>query len=100
MNGFNKKISKSGAITLPAVLRREYGLVDGEKFKIIVDGEDGTILLQRTQGQCLFCSSDKQLIVYIGRFVCKACVENMDNEVSGRLMAELQATSHEGQVEE
>ncbi|ALA68820.1 AbrB family transcriptional regulator [Geobacillus stearothermophilus 10] len=87
MKAFNKRISKSGSITLPASLRREYGLAEGEKFKILVDSEDGTILLQRTNGQCLFCESDQQLIVYMGRFVCAKCVENMDADVSERKSA-------------
>lgn len=82
MKEFNKKISKSGAITLPAALRRDYGLTDGERFKIVVDGEDGSILLQRTEGSCLFCGCDKELIVYMGRFVCADCIGNMDAEVS------------------
>lgn len=87
MKDFNKKISKSGSITLPAALRREYGLTDGERFKIVVDGEDGTILLQRTEGSCLFCRSDKELIVYHGRFVCASCTENMEAQVSDARLA-------------
>lgn len=87
MKSFNKKINKTGAITLPSALRREFGLTGGEKFKIEVCAEDGTILLQRTNGQCLFCDSDKQLIVYMGRFVCAKCVENMDVDVSERKFA-------------
>lgn len=82
MKGFNKKISKSGSITLPAALRREYGLTDGERFKIVVDSEDGTILLQRTEGSCLFCQSGNELIVFHGRFVCGSCVEAMDAQIS------------------
>lgn len=87
MKDFNKKISKSGSITLPAALRREYGLTDGERFKIMVDNEDGTILLQRTEGSCLFCQSGKELIVFSGRFVCASCVELMDGQVSDARMA-------------
>lgn len=75
---FNKKMSKSGSITLPATLRREYGLAEDERFSIVVDGEDGTIILQRTQGQCLFCKSEDQLITYHGRFVCSSCANNIE----------------------
>lgn len=87
MKEFNKKVSKSGSVTLPAALRREYGLAGGERFKIIVDSEDGTILLQRTEGSCLFCQSGKELIVYYGRFVCATCTENMDAQASEARMA-------------
>lgn len=81
---FNKKLSKGGSITLPSALRREYGLAGGEKFKIFVDTEDGSILLQRIQGQCMFCGSDKRMIVFYGRFICSACVELMGSDVADR----------------
>lgn len=87
MKEFQKKISKSGSITLPSALRREYGLAEGERFKIVVDSEDGTILLQRTNGQCMFCRSENKLIVYMGRFVCSECVGNMDAQASDAAMA-------------
>lgn len=91
MKEFNKKISKSGSITLPAALRRDYGLTDGERFKIVVDGEDGSILLQRTEGSCLFCGSGNELIVFNGRFVCATCIEHMDGQVAdARLPGALQ----------
>jgi transcriptional pleiotropic regulator of transition state genes len=81
MKDFNKKISKSGAITLPAAMRREYGLTDSERFKIVVNEGDGTILLQRTQGSCLFDGSEQNLIVFGGRFICAACVDRMSAAV-------------------
>ncbi|BFH11380.1 AbrB/MazE/SpoVT family DNA-binding domain-containing protein [Paenibacillus melissococcoides] len=87
MQSYNKKLSKSGSVTLPAVIRREYGLSGGEKFNIIVDSEDGTILLQRTQGSCLFCRSDKELVVYSGRFVCSQCIQNLEANVTERRAA-------------
>lgn len=76
MKGFNKKISKTGAVTIPAALRREYGLADGERFNIAVE-DDGSIRLQRTKGSCLFDGSEQDLILFDGRFVCASCVERM-----------------------
>lgn len=81
MKDFNKKISKTGSVTIPAALRREYGLTNGDRFKIAVDEKDGTIILQRTQGSCLFCGADQRLIVFGGRFVCDGCVEKMSAAV-------------------
>ncbi|BFH11111.1 hypothetical protein J6TS7_21650 [Paenibacillus dendritiformis] len=82
MKSYNKKLNKSGSLTLPAVIRREYGLSDGEKFNIVVNGQDGTIMLQRTQGSCMFCHNDQQLIVFHGRFICAPCVQHMDATVT------------------
>lgn len=78
---FNKKLNKSGSVTLPSALRREYGLDEGEKFRISVDDKDGSIRLQRIQGQCMFCGSDDRLIIFIGRNVCSVCVADMQDQV-------------------
>ena len=77
MQSFNKKLNKSGGVTLPAAIRREFGLGDGEKFSISVDSYDGAIVLRRTQGHCLFCNSEQNLITYQGRYVCTRCIKSM-----------------------
>lgn len=79
---FNKKLSKSGSITLPSALRREYGLLDGEKFSISVNNETGAILLERIQGECMFCGSEDSLIVFEGRSICAECVQAMSHSVA------------------
>lgn len=102
MKEFNKKISKGGSITLPAALRRDYGLSGGEKFRIQVIGEDGAILLERIQGECMFCKSDKEMIVFEGRFICSACVEAMADDVADRRLAHAfvgQVAAQEGSAE-
>jgi len=79
MKNFHKKLSKSGSVTLPSALRRDYGLTDGEKFAVSVD-DQGTIQLRRIAAQCLFCGSDELMIVHGGRHVCVSCVDTMAAE--------------------
>lgn len=79
---FDKKMNRSGGVTLPSALRREYGLAPGEKFKISVN-QDGSILLKRTEGNCLFCGDDRHLIKFQARFVCVQCVRDMVQMVGG-----------------
>lgn len=74
---FDKKINKAGAVTLPAALRRAIGIDSGEKFSINLQ-ENGDIILKRTQGSCLFCESEKDLIAYKGRLICKSCINEME----------------------
>lgn len=76
---FNKKMSKSGSVTIPAALRRELGIDQGEKFSISVN-ENGSLTLNRTQGSCIFCKSEGNLITYRGRYVCKSCGEKLNSE--------------------
>lgn len=71
---FNKKVGRSGGVTLPAALRRELGLQPGEKLNVRVD-VTGQIVLKRTVGACVFCQADEHLKPYAGRYICDACQE-------------------------
>lgn len=74
---YTKKINKAGSLTLPAAMRRELGIDQGARFKII-QKDEGSIELKRIQGQCIFCKNDNNLIVYMGRFVCENCLNEMN----------------------
>jgi transcriptional pleiotropic regulator of transition state genes len=76
---YNKKLSKAGSLTLPAAMRRELGIGQGERFKVVTD-DDGSIKLTRTQGSCIFCQSDNNLIVHAGRFVCADCLGKLEQK--------------------
>lgn len=73
---YNKKISRSGAITLPAALRREYGIEPGEQVNISVD-EFGKLVVKRVTGCCMLCRNDQDLKVYNGRFICAECINKL-----------------------
>lgn len=77
---YNKKLSKAGSLTLPAAMRRELGMDQGERFKITAKN-DGSIELKRIQGECIFCRADSNLLVHAGRFVCEDCLRKM-NEIN------------------
>lgn len=70
----NKKIGRSGGVSIPAALRREYGIEPGEKVNIDVDGQ-GVIRIKRIEGACVFCRGDAELKLYSGRYVCSACLQ-------------------------
>lgn len=74
---FSKKISKSGSITLPAAMRRELGIDKGQRFKISLNGF-GSIVLKRVQGECIFCKTDNNLLMYAGRYICNDCLLKMN----------------------
>lgn len=68
----NKKITRAGGVSLPAPLRREYGIEPGEKVNVSVNAA-GVIELKRIEGSCLFCHSDEELKLYEGRHICHKC---------------------------
>lgn len=71
-----KKINKSGSITIPSHLRRQLGIESGENMKIELVN-NGQILLTRIIGSCIFCSSNENLVKVKDKYVCKACMDNI-----------------------
>lgn len=74
---FNKKLNKHGAVSLPAALRRDFGIEPGTKFNISVNPANGSVILKQIEGACLFCGSDQGLTVYQGRHICKECASRI-----------------------
>ena len=72
-----KKISKVGSITIPSHIRRQFGINESEKFKIEVVN-NGEILLTRIVGSCIMCESNDELIEYKGKYICKECLNNIN----------------------
>ena len=77
-----KKVSRAGSVTIPAHMRRDLGIEAGEAVDISYTNK-GEIILSRSRGYCLFCKSDRELILHDGRFVCKTCIERMKEEAAG-----------------
>lgn len=69
---FNKKMTRAGGISVPAALRRDYGMEAGDKFNVSVNDE-GSIVMKRTEGNCIFCGSSDNVKMYQGRYLCRKC---------------------------
>lgn len=78
-----KKISKSGGITIPAHLRRELGIVAGEKVELKVD-ENGNLGVERIEGSCLLCRTHDSLLKIDGIYICIKCAEKVQQALSER----------------
>lgn len=74
-----KKVSKSGSITIPSHIRREFGIESGEKVKIDTNN-DGDLILKRVVGSCVLCGSNENLIKVNDKYICKACIEKINKE--------------------
>lgn len=76
----HKVISKSGGITIPAAIRREYNnFLGGEAVDIQV--EDGKLVIAPHAPRCVFCDSIEGVVKYSKKYVCRACVNRMAKEV-------------------
>ena len=75
-----RRIGKSGGVTIPSALRRSLGIVDREKVDLQVK-EDGSILLRRIEGACVFCGAVEEVAAYRGRFVCRDCAKELGGQI-------------------
>lgn len=72
-----KKISKSGSITIPSHIRREFGIEHGEKVKIDTN-KDGDLILKRIVGSCIMCGENEKLIKVNDKYICKSCIDKIN----------------------
>ena len=75
-----KKISKSGTITVPAHIRRELGIEQGERFEIERSGKD--LSLRRIEGRCIVCRSSEDLLQVQDVYVCRLCATIINDTAS------------------
>ncbi|MGL5438812.1 MAG: AbrB/MazE/SpoVT family DNA-binding domain-containing protein [Filifactoraceae bacterium] len=76
MERIERKISKSGTITVPSNLRRQLGIEAREKIELSVT-DDGKIIVERTIGHCIFCGSDQELSKMKKHYICKECLSEV-----------------------
>ncbi len=74
-----KVISKSGSLTIPAEIRREYNsFLGGEAVDITI--VDGKLIIAPHTPRCIFCGSVEEVTTNAGKNVCKACIRKMAKE--------------------
>lgn len=78
-----KRISKSGSITIPSHMRRDVGMAAGDRYEIVDQG-DGNFLLTRTLGSCFFCKSKEELMKVDAVLICRDCAKKIVEKVEGK----------------
>ena len=74
-----RKISKTGSITIPKSMRRELG-IDGKEKVNLKPQNNGSILIDRIEGTCIFCSNTDNVEAFKGKFVCSECRKELAGE--------------------
>lgn len=73
-----KKISRSGAITIPSDIRREFGFNGGDGVSI-TQTENGGLLIEKSAEICFFCGGHEGCMMFFGRNICTVCQEAIAN---------------------
>ena len=79
-SGIIRRIDKMGRVVIPMEMRRHLGL-ENEKdcFMIFLDGEN--VILKKFAPDCIFCRSFDDLAELDGKFVCKNCLEKLNQNL-------------------
>lgn len=79
--GIVRHIDHVGRIVLPKELRRKFDLVD-DKDSLEIFVEDDKIILKKYEPACVFCGSADSIVDYMGKKVCKECIEKLNNSIN------------------
>lgn len=73
--GIVRKVDELGRIVLPAELRRTLNIAERDPLEIYVDGS--SIILQKHEERCVFCSGGEGLRSIMGKHICPACLTRL-----------------------
>jgi transcriptional pleiotropic regulator of transition state genes len=73
--GIVRKVDELGRVVIPIELRRTLNIEEKDSLEIYVDGEH--IILKKYEPACIFCGNAKDIIVYKGKNICPACMEEL-----------------------
>ena len=73
---FYKKLTKSGAVTIPRTIRSELGLYPGDSVEIDVT-EAGNIVIGRHRPGCICCGNTVDVIRQGDKYICGKCVRDL-----------------------
>lgn len=77
--GIARRVDDLGRIVLPIELRRQFGIEAGDALDIAVDPEARSIVLRKTQDECIFCGNREGLRNHRDRRVCAGCVSELSD---------------------
>lgn len=75
----HKVISKSGGLTIPSSIRREYNILGGDAVDIVI--MKGQLVIRPHTPRCVFCKGQEYVGKYMDRYVCQNCVTAMVKDV-------------------
>jgi transcriptional pleiotropic regulator of transition state genes len=78
-SGVSRKVDRLGRVVLPAELRKQLEIREGDLIEIAVD-DDGRIVLEKVAQRCVFCRAvapGAELREFSEKLVCEPCVEKL-----------------------
>jgi transcriptional pleiotropic regulator of transition state genes len=84
-SGISRKVDRLGRVVLPAEIRKELEIAEGDLLEIALD-DDGRIVLEKVALRCVFCRRGApavELREFELQVVCASCVEKLVADSDG-----------------
>ena len=73
--GMVRRVDELGRVVIPKEIRNKLGIEEKDPLDIYIDGF--SIVLRKSQSNCIFCGNTKELIEYKDKLICKKCINNI-----------------------
>lgn len=74
--GIIRKVDDLGRIVLPIELRRTLDIAERDELEIYMENDQ--IILRKYEPACIFCASDRKLVSFNGKNICRDCIHKMN----------------------
>ena len=76
--GIIRKIDNTGRLIIPAELRHQLNIKNGDAVMFCAD-DDG-ITIRKPEKACTICGADKNTVEFKGKYICADCVTQISSQ--------------------
>ena len=73
--GMVRRVDELGRVVIPKEIRNKLGIEERDPLDIYIDGF--SIVLRKSQSNCIFCGNTRDLVEYKEKLVCQKCINNI-----------------------
>lgn len=77
-----KRLTKTGAICIPKIMRQEQGISKNTNLELIAK-DNGDILIKKITPTCYFCGSTNEYIQFFKKSICTDCAKKISKILGG-----------------
>ena len=70
--GVFRNVDSLGRVVIPAQYRQRLNISPGDVLELSV--EQDSIILRKREEVCTFCGGNRELVLYMAKPVCRACI--------------------------
>ena len=79
--GIIRKVDELGRVVLPIGIRRAFDIDEKDSLEILVDRDNGRIILKKATKMCLKCGATEDLKeLKPGCYLCDACIKELKQD--------------------